>query len=128
MHAGIGPAGRRQLDWCVGNARQRLFQGLLNRALANLSLPPVEGASVVFDSERELVRVRLLFSLQRPTSLAQLGKQFGCGGLLIVAAFLQHFTQNFARAVFIPHVDVGSRQIELGRRGVFLVEKLERVV
>ncbi len=34
--------------------------------------------------------------------------------LLRRAAFLQHFVENAARAIRIAHVDIGTRQIELG--------------
>ena len=93
----------------------------MNRALLLLSLPTVELTSVVFQPQcNRLCRVRI-WQDRSAQFLQQLPGLF----LLNFSAFLNDLCQNISRAVFVTHIDVSFGQIQLSRRRILLVKKIE---
>jgi hypothetical protein len=53
MDAGVGTASALNGYWFIGHHRQGRFDHRLDTRAVHLTLPPTEGAAVVFNAERD---------------------------------------------------------------------------
>lgn len=124
MNARIRAPGTDQPQGPICNATESGFEVALHRqALGRcLSLESVEAATIVFDAKHPARHGSHNLNSINPHS-AQAGKQFGRFLLLAFVTVTHHFVEDLLRAIFIAHVDVGTRQFEFG--GGFVARLIE---